>query len=312
MLPIDDNVPVPEGAAESGNQDPLAAPGKRAELARTILADIDRYCEETYNDGHRRHLGASLIGNECSRYLWNVFRWLSAEQFSGRMLRLFQRGHLEEARFTEYLTGIGAQVVEFQPDADGNQNKGEQQYRIKAVMGHFGGSLDGQLMLPERYGILFGMLSEYKTKGTGAGFVKLCKEGVKLVHPQHYAQMSMYGRAYGYKYALYMCVNKNDDSLHVEVVELDWQLGEELERKAYDIITAQVPPAKIAETPAFHVCKRCHFSDICFSGGQVEKNCRSCVNARPVDNGEWYCSVFEDVIPSDFIKQGCDKHIPIA
>jgi hypothetical protein len=228
------------------------------------------------------------------------------------MLRLFQRGHHEEARFTEYLTGIGAQVVEFQPDADGNANKGEQQYRIKAVMGHFGGSLDGQIMLPERYGIPFGMLSEYKTKGTGAGFVKLCKEGVQLVAPQHYAQMSMYGRAYGYKYALYMCVNKNDDSLHVEVVELDWRLGEELERKAYDVITAQVPPAKIAETPAFHTCKMCHFSGICFSGEAVEVNCRSCVNASPVDNGEWYCNVYQGVIPSDFIKQGCDKHTPIA
>ena len=314
MLKIDDNVAVPENTTENGSQnnDPLAAPGKRAELARLILKDINEYCEATYNDGHRNHLGASLIGNDCSRYLWNVFRWLSAENFDGRMLRLFQRGHLEEQRFTEYLTGIGAQVVEFQPDADGNSNKGEQQYRIKAVMGHFGGSLDGQIMLPERYGVPFGMLGEYKTKGTGRGFAKLKENGVKLEAPQHYAQMSMYGRAYGYKYALYMCVNKNDDDLHVEVVELDWTLGEELERKAYDVITAQVPPQKIAETPAYFVCKYCHFSDICFKGGAVEKNCRSCINASAVDGGNWYCTVFSDVIPSDFIKQGCDKHTPIV
>lgn len=312
MLPIDDNVPVPEKTAANGNQDPLAAPGKRAELARTILADIDRYCEDTYNDGHRKHLGASLIGHECSRYLWNVFRWLKAEKFSGRQLRLFQRGHLEEARFEEYLRGIGADVIAFQPDADGNQNKGEQQYRIKAVMGHFGGSLDGQVMLPEKYGVPFGMLSEYKTKGTGAGFSKLKEKGVKLTAPQHYAQMSMYGRAYGYKYAIYMSVNKNDDDLHVEVVELDWRLGEELERKAYDVITAQVPPAKIAETPAYQACKWCHFSDICFKGAAVEKNCRSCQHASAVDNGEWYCAVYQSVIPQDYVPQGCDKHTPIA
>ena len=314
MLKIDDNA-VPVNTAESGTSgtsDPLAAPGKRAELSRLIAQDIDRYCQDTYNDGHRNHLGASLIGHECSRYLWNVFRWLSAEAFSGRVLRLFQRGHLEEARFTEYLVGIGAQVVEFQPDADGNENKGAQQYRIKAVMGHFGGSLDGQILLPERYGVPFGMLSEYKTKGTGSGFTKLKKNGVKLEAPQHYAQMSMYGRAYGYKYALYMTVNKNDDDLHIEVVELDWVLGEELERKAYDIITAQVPPQKIAETPAYHKCKWCHFSDICFKGAEVEKNCRSCVNASAVDNAQWHCAVFDGVIPSDFIKQGCDKHTPIV
>jgi len=313
MLPIDDNVPVPVTASEavSGNDDPLAAPGKRAELARQILMDIDDYCVKTYNDGHRNHLGASLIGHECSRYLWNVFRWLLAEEFDGRILRLFQRGHLEEARFTEYLVGIGAEVVEFQPDAEGNANKGEQQYRIKAVMGHFGGSLDGQIMLPEKYGIPFAFLGEYKTKGTGRGFVKLRENGVKLEAPQHYVQMSMYGRAYGYKYAVYMCVNKNDDDLIVEVVELDWTLGEEIERKAYDIITAQTPPEKISTTPAFHKCKMCNFSGVCFSGDDVEVNCRSCVNASATENATWTCSL-HGVIPPDFIKDGCDKHTPIV
>lgn len=320
MLPIDDNVPIPESgsAGANGNQiltpndDPLAAPGRRAELARTILADIDAYCEEAYNDGHRKHLGASLIGHECSRYLWNVFRWLKAERFSGRQLRLFQRGHLEEARFEEYLRGIGAQVVAFQPDADGNANKGEQQFRISAVFGHFGGSLDGQVMLPPKYGVGFGMLSEYKTKGTGRGFSELKEKGVKLTNPQHYAQMSMYGRAYGYKYAIYMSVNKNDDNLHVEVVELDWVLGEQLERKATDIITSQVPPAKIAESPAYQKCKFCHFSGICHKGEAVEFNCRSCQHASPVDGGKWYCAVWEGVIPSDYLKQGCNRHTPIA
>jgi len=318
MLPIEDNVPIPgnESAAANGSptdNDPLAAPGKRAELARQILADIDAYCEDKYNDGHRKHLGASLIGHECSRYLWNVFRWLKAERFTGRQLRLFQRGHLEEARFEEYLRGIGAEVVAFQPQAEGSlENKGEQQYRISAVFGHFGGSLDGQVMLPEKYGIPFGFLSEYKTKGTGSGFANLKKNGVKLEAPVHYAQMSMYGRAYGYKYAIYMSVNKNDDDLHVEVVELDWTLGEQLERKATDVITSQVPPQKISETPAYTKCKFCHFSGICHSGDPVEKNCRSCTQAKPVENGQWYCARFADVIPSDFIAQGCDQHNPIA
>lgn len=318
MLPIEDNVPIPgnENAAANGSptdNDPLAAPGKRAELARQILADIDAYCEEKYNDGHRKHLGASLIGHECSRYLWNVFRWLKAERFTGRQLRLFQRGHLEEARFEEYLRGIGAEVVAFQPQAEGSlENKGEQQYRISAVFGHFGGSLDGQVMLPEKYGVPFGFLSEYKTKGTGRGFSELKEKGVKLTNPVHYSQMSMYGRAYGYKYAIYMSVNKNDDDLHVEVVELDWTLGEQLERKATDVITSQVPPQKIAETPAYTKCKFCHFSGICHNGDPVEKNCRSCTQAKPVENAQWYCARFNDVIPSDFIAQGCDQHNPIA
>lgn len=317
MLPIDG---TPEAAANvetaaGGNQnspDPLAAPGARKDIARRILKDIDRYCVDTYNDGHRGHLGGSMIAHECSRYLWSVFRWLSAEEFSGRQLRLFQRGHLEEARFMEYLSGIGAHVIEFQPDADGNANKGEQQFRISGVMGHFGGSLDGQVWLPEKYGVPFGMLSEYKTKGTGRGFAELLKKGVKITNAMHYGQMSVYGRKYGYKYALYMSVCKNDDNLHVEVVELDWNLADQLERKAADIILSQLPPAKIASSPAYLECRLCHFSDICFKGAPVEKNCRSCVNASPAENAQWYCSVHKDVIPKDFLKQGCDSHTPIV
>ena len=124
--------------------------------------------------------------------------------------------------------------------------------------------------------------------------------------------MCVYGWKYGYKYALYMSVNKNDDDLHVEVVELDWKHGEEMERKAGDVILSQTPPEKIAQTPAFTTCKFCHFSGICFKGEAVEKNCRSCINARPTENGTWYCSLFNDTIPYDFIKQGCDKHTPIV
>lgn len=321
MLPIEDNVPIPEtaNAAENGNQpqtpqneDPLAAPGRRAELAREILADIDAYCIDKYDDGHRGHLGGSLIGHECSRYLWYVFRWVKAEAFTGRQLRLFQRGHLEEARFEEYLRGIGAEVVAFQPDADGNANKGEKQFRISGVMGHFGGSLDGQILLPPKYGVPFGMLSEYKTKGTGPSFNKLKKDGVKLTAPVHYAQMSIYGKQYGYKYALYMSVNKNDDDLHVEIVELDWSLGELIERKAHDVITTQIAPARIAESPAYQQCKYCHFSGICHGDEKTEVNCRSCQHATPVEGAEWYCAVWQGVIPKDYIKQACDRHTPIA
>ena len=104
-------------------------------LAQELKSKIDAYCVEVYDGGHRSHLGASLIGHECSRHLWYVFRWAKHEQFDARMLRLFNRGHREEARFIEWLRGIGWEV------SDGPN--GEDQWRVSAVMGHFGGSLDG-------------------------------------------------------------------------------------------------------------------------------------------------------------------------
>ena len=63
-------------ASDAGKQSVnLDAPGVAKALAKRILEEIDEYCVRTYDGGHRSHLGASLIGRECKRYLWYVFRW---------------------------------------------------------------------------------------------------------------------------------------------------------------------------------------------------------------------------------------------
>jgi hypothetical protein len=274
----------------------LNAPGLR-KIAEQILADIDEYCVKTYFEGHRNHLGASLIGKECAWYLWGVFRWLKAESHGGRMQRLFRRGHREEAQFIEMLRGIGFQIWEVADD--GNQ------HRVKACGGHFGGSLDGIGRPPAKYRIGEPLLLEFKTQGTGKGFEYLLKHGVKLAKPDHYAQMSIYGRHYGFRNALYLAVNKNDDSLHIEIVELDWKEAEVNEKKADKIILSQFPPAKIAESPAYVGCMNCALKGQCHEGLPPEVNCRSCRNATPVIDSQWYCGVHRAVIPKEVIKAGC-------
>jgi hypothetical protein len=276
----------------------------RKTIANVIKADIDAYCVTAYGDGHRKHLGASQIGHPCSRYLFNVFRWVKYTKHSGRMQRLFNRGHREEARFIEWLRGIGFEVIDLTPE-------GKQQ-RITAVMGHFGGSLDGQASPPIKYNINERLLLEFKTQGTGSGFEKLKSEGVQKAKPQHYAQMCNYGKHYKIRYALYCCINKNDDDLHIEIVALDWQLAEQLEAKAEDIIKATVPPEKFAYSEAVFECKYCDFMGLCHRGEQAEKNCRSCINSVAVDNGQWYCRLYNNIIPEDFIAKGCEQWVPIV
>lgn len=85
-------------------------PEGRISAAKEVVEKIDEYCLTEYDGGHRNHLGASLIGRECSRYLWYVFRWAKREKTSGRQQRLFNRGHREEERFIEWLEGIGIKV----------------------------------------------------------------------------------------------------------------------------------------------------------------------------------------------------------
>lgn len=75
--------------------------------------------------------------------------------------------------------------------------------------------------------------------------------------------MASYGRAYGFKFALYCAVNKNNDELYFEIVELDFLQADDLFRKAEGIIFRQTQPAKIAQTATFFDCKYCDFQGVC-------------------------------------------------
>lgn len=281
----------------------LNAPGIAKQIAKQINDDIDAYCKSAYDDGHRNHLGASLIGHDCSRYLWYVFRWCKKEDFSGRMQRLFNRGHKEESRFIEWLTAIGCQVWS---DDNGKQ------FRISGVNGHFGGSLDGIAKLPPSYGIDEPVLLEFKTSGTGAGFNKLGESGMAINKPQHYAQTSTYGAKYGFNFVLYMCINKNDDSIHTELVKLDHNLGKQMELKAEKIIASQIPPNKLSEQSTYHKCTYCAMKPICHGADKPDLNCRSCKMAYPFDNGQWMCAQHNAIIPDDVIKTGCPQYLSIV
>src|SRR5580693_1689445 len=97
----------------------LNLPTDRETLEQLITDDINKFCETYYESGHRNHLGASEMGEECWRKLWYKFRWVKNEKFDGRMLRLFNVGHSAEPRFINYLRGIGFEVKDF--DEDGKQ-----------------------------------------------------------------------------------------------------------------------------------------------------------------------------------------------
>lgn len=275
----------------------LNNPGALSALKRKLKHDIDSWIVETYSDPHRWHLGASIIGNECSRYLWYTYRWFASETFDARMLRLFNRGHREEERMIEFLRGIGAEVW--------THDENNKQFKISAVMEHFGGSLDGVLKLPARYNIPKPILTEFKTNGTGKGFVDTVSDGVQVAKPQHWAQMSTYGFHMKLEYAAYFIINKNDDDLDIQIVKLDWKLGEQMTAKAERIILSQTPPPKLSLSPTFFKCTYCPMKYVCHENKKPELNCRSCKYSVPTFNGEFNCTKHNGIIPRDFVKQGC-------
>lgn len=282
-------------------------------VASKILADIDDYTAKIYDDGFRWHLGASKIGNECKRALWYSFRWIGGKTTSGRMQRLFNRGHLEEKRHAEWLRGIGFTVWTHDESITKSDGTHPQLRITNKCKGHLGGSLDGIVSFPERYNIPGYAILESKTSGTGAKFNEVMNKPMQIAKPEHYIQNSIYGYSYDIKHVLYLCANKNDDSLAIKIEKLDFKLAKDMEVKADSIIFSQTPPAKISPNPSFFQCKSlCEFIDVCHAQKPTQVNCRSCVKCSAVDNAEFHCSQWDAIIPRDAVPKACTEWKSIA
>ncbi|MBF0400713.1 MAG: oxidoreductase [Magnetococcales bacterium] len=265
----------------------------------TVEAILAAY-ESDSRDGFRPHLGASLIGKECERALWFDFRWTTRSQFSGRMLRLFETGQLEENRFVRNLRRTGATVLDVDPQTG-------RQWRVAACDGHFGGSLDaaavGILEAPKTWHVC-----EFKTHNASS-FAELRKEGVKKAKPQHYAQMQIYMHLTGMSRALYLAVNKDCDDLYSERVRADEAEALRLLAKAERIIRAERPPMGVSVDPSWYQCRMCNHHPVCHEGQSVERNCRTCLHSTPAQHGLWVCSPIERLLVIDEQKAGCTAHL---
>ncbi len=181
------------------------------DISADILKAIDKAVEAAREDERRRHLGASVLGRRCMREVYYGFRWFYSVQHTGRMLRLFDRGQKEEARFIGFLKSIGfevrerAQMLMYNAQADAyavrewdwlgdpsdrfdfgleevtsdpiHITRAEargikvKQWRVSAHNGHLGGSMDGKVLPPDIFRI--GPMAE------GRGLVEFKTHGSK-------------------------------------------------------------------------------------------------------------------------------------
>lgn len=251
-------------------------------LFRQTLRDLMPLAEDAYRgeeDAFRSHLGASLMGRPCSRELWYSFRWATRPAFEGRMLRLFNRGHLEEPRMVALLKMIGCTVWQF--DAEGKQ------FRINGHKGHFGGGLDSVILgapdCPDEY-----VLGEFKTHGEKS-FLKLLDDGMRDAKFEHFVQMQLYMGKHKLRGGLYLAVNKNTDELYGELVPFDQKIYEQFEARAAAIIDAQTPPDRISKSPGWYQCKLCDHAPVCHGAAAPDRNCRTCRWSEPLAEAVWVC-----------------------
>ena len=272
-------------------------------MAQSALEAVEQAVEQGQGSGpSRAHLGASIMDPDCPRKLWYIYRWASKTWHSARLLRLFARGSREEWTFNDLLAKADITVWDVDPDTG-------QQWRIEDHGGHFGGSLDGVVRgLPEAPEVPH--LSEQKTHNDKS-FKNLVKKGVAASKPVHFNQMQLYMHYMHLPAALYQAVNKNDDTLHYEIIQYDQAHTEPLVKLALDVITSDVPLPRMSEDPSHYKCKWCDHSDQCHGTGAPQVSCRTCVFATPEMDGDgrWSCGIWKKDLSFEDQKQACPKHL---
>lgn len=272
-------------------------------LAEKTLAAIDEGWRYKPDPLRGVHLGAGSLGKSCSRELWYGFRWAQTGFFPPRILRLFDRGNREEKVFEDLLQRAGIPFWSRDPATN-------KQYVIQFPNKHVKGYCDGwgqglpDLPPSEKF------VGEWKTHNDNS-FRDLAKNGVLKSKPLHEIQCQLYMSRLGMEWALYGAVNKNDDSLHLELVPFNEERAQLFMDRADLIVAAKTPPRRISENPGWYECKWCDFYLTCHKNHSMEMNCRTCQHVHPLRNGEWWCGLHDQLLTTLEQRAGCDDHVQI-
>lgn len=261
----------------------------------TLDALIDKWHEEQV-ETPRIHLGCSLLGHHCDRYIWLMFRWGVVSQFSGRMKRLFRRGHNEEKTVIHDLKKIGLDI--------------KQQQRRVVLGGHIGGSIDGIVAKGYPQSPTNPYLLEIKTHNKKS-FENLVKFGVEESKPQHFVQMNLYCKGTEINRWLYFAVCKDNDRIYHKTGDYKPTVAKRYLEKGMMIAFTNSIPDKISEKKTWYQCKMCDCYDHCHgSKCTKEVNCRTCCHSSPLSNGTWKCALYpESSIPDKVQPKGCSLHV---
>lgn len=279
--------------------EPLVTVQSRSDID-TIASRVDLAHEEK-QEAPRPHLGASLLGHPCDRWLWLTFRWAVVEKFSGRMLRLFRRGQLEEKTIVEDLRAIGIYIRCTCLD--------EGQSRVD-FGAHVSGSIDGIIEQGVPGAERTKHIAEFKTHSLKS-FNELKAKGVKEAKRQHWCQMQIYMLGKKLKRALYVAVCKDNDEMYTERIYFDEQAATALVARGRRITLSERMPEPLSADPSWWQCKFCPAYDFCHkSHCTKEVNCRTCCHVTPCENSTFTCALCENE-PIPYIEQleGCERHV---
>jgi hypothetical protein len=263
-----------------------------------ILREINAAQKTSQVKAPRPYLGMSGLARSCAREVWFNWRWFNPQIFSPRMERLLDRGHQEEVNIVYLLRLIGCKVNEIDPTTG-------EQYEFVAANGHVKGHCDGVASINGE-----SFLLEIKTHNHNS-FLQVKKaNNLKTSKFPHFGQIQRYLPEIKLNKAIYCAINKNDDSLHFEVIKKDPQTISWLMEREVELVETKRIPKGISDSQTYWECKMCYHQGICFRNDSILKSCRSCQNSKIEPEGCWSCQKGEKkgILSLPEQLKGCQKH----
>lgn len=205
--------------------------------------------------GKRDYIGASSIGDECSRKLWYRFNKYS-EEFTAESLRRFDDGHSVEERIISWLKLI-PDIKLWTRDDNGEQ------FGFSALDGRYQGHYDGIIEID---GVVYVLEIKCSTK-----YNELCK--LKEKYPEevvlekwnsdYYAQAMTYCKFADVSSHLLLCSDAGGRNLVTVKTPSNHAFADALLLKAERIADAIEPPNKNGGK-TYWKCKLCPFYGECW------------------------------------------------
>ena len=275
-----------------------------AELPEPRQPTVDAIWKARENENNARPqyegygVSASRLGTECDRKLFCDLRWVSPpESLTGRKLRIFERGNIEEERVLDDLRRAGLEVSDVDPVT-------EKQWRFSLANGWLRGKADGRVL---------GLLEAPKTEHLieiksmkAADWRAVQKHGLKKKKPDHWHQLHSGMSALGLNRGAYIAVNKDTEEILIERIKRDAEEANKQEARVLGLVEAHDLPGKIADKAENFACRFCQHKPFCHQQKFARRTCRSCIHFSFLSDGNGHCERFNEPLTPKQQRQGQD------
>ena len=242
----------------------------RPKISEKINLLIDKaLTAEHSKQSSRDYLGASRLGVSCNRALQFEYTDTPKDEdqnFTGRILKIFQAGHVFEELMIKWLRTAGINLL--------TQKQNGSQFGFAVAGGKVKGHIDGVIIdAPEDLDFKFPMLWECKSLNDKS-WKDVVKKGLAASKPIYAAQVAIY-QAYmesqiegiSKNPALFTAINKDTAEIHFELIDFDQELAQKTSDKAVQILCAteahELLP-RIATDSTHFECKFCPWQERCW------------------------------------------------